>query len=637
MKKIKITAVILAAAFSLPACSGTVPAESTYNESVPSLIADAVGDQSGNGGSASGSGIGRYAGLTAEEIVSMLTLEQKAAQMMQPTLYNVDPSTMADTDYGSILSTIADWPMPSDEDWFSIVTGYQQYALQSDAAIPFIYGNDSVHGVNCASGCTIFPHNINIGAAGDPELTEEYGRLVGSDIAHTGMLLNFSPCVAAAQDPRWGRTYESYSSDNGIVAEMATAYARGLLSENVLVCPKHFFGDGYTVYGTGEDPMTMLIDRGDAQMSQEQIDEQLAVYQALIDEGVQFIMLSHSSLNGVKMHENAEFISILKDDMGFQGIVLTDWDSILNCSGDSFEENVINCVNAGIDMIMQDTDHEGVMEVIIDAVNDGTISMDRIDDAVTRIIRVKLEAGLFDDPYLSGLSPSYDYGSEESREVARQLAAESFVPLKVGDYMTIEPGMKVFVMGPASDDIGVQCGGWTNWWQGSTDADMYGEHFVEGTTILEGLTAAADEIGFEVITESSRLGECDMIVLCVGEIPYAEWYGDTEDLSITGELALYGNNSAIAEAADTGIPTVAVILAGRNVIVDGYINAWDSCLMCYLPGSEGGNAVADVLTGQVTPTGTLPMPYYSSVDQIGTGDCWHDVGWSALLETQTVD
>ena len=614
MKYRKIAATLLTLPFiAATACSGTETPSSVITD--PSAILESATD---------------YSSMTPEEICASLTLEQKAAQMMEPTFYHVDPSEMATIDYGSILSKPEQWPMPTAEEWFELVNSYQTYAMQSDAGIPYIYGNDSLHGVNFASGCTNFPHNINIGAAHDVELTEEYGQLVGSDITYTGMLLNYSPCVAAAQDPRWGRTYESYSSDNTIVTELSVAYTRGLLAQDILVCPKHFFGDGYTLFGTGEDPQTMLIDRGDARMTQDQIDDQLAVYQALIDEGVQFIMLSHSSLNGIKMHENAEYIAILKNEMGFEGVVISDWDSIMNCSGDTYKDNIILGVNAGIDMFMTDYQHAEAMQYIIDGVNEGLISEERIDDAVTRIIRVKKEAGYFEDPFLENLSPSYEFNSDRSHEVARQLAAESFVALKAGDHMTIEPGMRVFVTGPAADDMGVLCGGWTYFWQGATDDDIGGEHFADGNTILDALYIAADEIGFEVVTDEDEIDTCDMVVLCVGEVPYAEWYGDTEDLSITGSHGLWNNSDAIELAEESGLPTLTLIAAGRNVIIDEYIDQWDSCIMLYLPGSEGGNAVADILTGEVELTGTLPMPYYSSVDQIGTDECWHDIGWNAL-------
>lgn len=615
MRYRKLSALALTLSFvTATACTGTPVQSETVISDPSAILADATD----------------YSSMTPEEICAALTLEQKAAQMMEPTFYHVDPSEMAAIDYGSILSKPEQWPMPTAEEWFELVTLYQTYAMQSDAAIPYIYGNDSLHGVNFASGCTIFPHNINIGAANDVELTEEYGQLVGSDIAYTGMLLNYSPCVAAAQDPRWGRTYESYSSDNTIVRDLSVAYTRGLLSEGVIVCPKHFFGDGYTVFGTGEDPQTMLIDRGDASMTQDQIEDQLEVYQALIDEGVQFIMLSHSSLNGIKMHENAEYISILKDEMGFEGVVISDWDSIMNCSGETYKDNIILGVNAGIDMFMTDYQHAEAMQYIIDGVNEGLISEDRVNDAVTRIIRVKMEAGYFEDPFLENLSPSYEFNSDRSHEVARQLAAESFVPLKAGDHMTVEPGMRVFVTGPAADDMGVLCGGWTYFWQGATDEDVGGEHFADGNSILDALYVAADEIGFEIVTDEDEIDTCDMVILCIGEVPYAEWYGDTADLSITGSHGLEDNSDAIELAEESGLPTLTLIAAGRNVIIDDYIDQWDSCIMLYLPGSEGGNAVADVLTGETELTGTLPMPYYSSVDQIGTDECWHDIGWSAL-------
>ena len=575
--------------------------------------------------------------MTPEEICATLTLEQKAAQMMQPTVYNVKPSQMKNIDYGSILSRVDNFPMPTADEWRSVVTNYQTNAMQSKAGIPFIYGNDSVHGVNFASGCVIFPHNINVGAANDPQLTEQYGKVVGSDIAHTGMILNFSPCVATAKDPRWGRTYESYSSDSKIVTSLATAYTKGLASEGIVACPKHFFGDGMTAYGTGENPSTMLIDRGEATLTEEQIQEQLDIYQALIDEGVMVIMLSHSSLNGTKMHENEKYISILKNDMGFQGIVLTDWDSIMNCSGDSYKDNIIIGVNAGIDMFMTETEHENAMNYIIEGVNEGKISEERINDAVTRIIRVKKEAGLFDDPYLENLNPTYEFNSQESHDVARQMAAESFVPLKIGGHTYITSGMKVFVTGPAADDVGAMCGGWTNWWQGMSDQDFAGygtgvEHFREGNSIVEALTKASQEMGFEIITDESQIGSCDVVLLCIGEKPYAEWYGDTPDLSLNGSCALKGNSEAIELAKKSGKPTVALIVAGRNVIISDYIDQWDSCIMLYLPGTEGGNAVADVLTLKTPLRGTLPMPYYSSVDQIGTGKTWHDVGWSAMQD-----
>ncbi|MBR2751912.1 MAG: glycoside hydrolase family 3 protein [Clostridiales bacterium] len=583
-----------------------------------------------------------FDGLSAEEICSMLSLEDKAAQMVQGACYLMDKEDMQDKCYGSVLSYDQSlWPSFTLEQWQERVRGFQEAALLSQTRIPYIYGNDFLHGINSASGTVIFPHNINLGAADDEALTFEMGVLTGSDMVHSGMLWNFSPCVAAAQDPRWGRTYESYSNDESVVRRLAVAYSNGLLSQGVVVCGKHFLGDGYTKYGTGEDSdVDRLIDRGDAQMSEEQIKESLDTYKALIDAGVQSIMLSHSSVNGVKMHENGELIRKLKEEYGFEGVILSDWDSLHNCSGESFKDNVILCVNAGIDMFMEAEQFEATRQYIIEGVEEGSISSERIDDAVTRILRMKINCGLFNDPFGEEREPSYEWNSKHEHEVARELAAKSMVPLKLPESgpMKLEEGKKVFVMGPAANDSGALCGGWTYIWQGLSDAENDGEHWCkEGPTILEALQANQAEGGYEIITDKERIDECDMILLCVGEIPYAEWVGDTEDLKIDGELGLDGNKAAIEWARDSGKPTLTLIVAGRNVIIDEYVENWNEVIMCYLPGSEGGNAVVDILTGAVEFNGRLPMPYYSSVSQIGSeeGECWLPAGYSAAVKNST--
>ena len=341
-------------------------------------------------------------------------------------------------------------------------------------------------------------------------------------------------------------------------------------------------------------------------------------------------MPSHSSLNGLKMHENEEYLMKLKNEMGFEGMIITDWESLHNCSGETYADNIILCINAGCDMLMEPAGFDEARDIIVQAVNDGKISEERIDDAVTRILRVKIAAGLFEDPYFQNREPAYDWNSDYSHEIARQAAAESFVVLKDDGPMELTEGMRVFVTGPAADDMGVLCGGWTNNWQGMSDEEA-GMEWRSGNTILEALEDAADEIGFEIVTDADEIDTCDVVLLCVGEMPYAEWYGDAENLSITGDLALPGNAEAIALAEEADIPTITLIVAGRNVLISNYIDDWATVIMCYLPGTEGGNAVADVLTGAAEAGGTLPMPYYSSEGQIGSSEVWHDVGYSATV------
>lgn len=581
-----------------------------------------------------------FEGLTAEEIVALLTTEEKANQMIQGANYDMPLDQMKDNCFGSVLSHDPSMPAASADEWFQLVSDYQDAALLSGTRIPYIYANDCVHGINEASGSVIFPHNINVGAAQDEALAFEMGLLNGSDMLHCGFLWTFSPCVASAQDPRWGRTYESYSSDEERVIEMSVAYTKGLMSQGVIPCPKHFFADGYAQYGTGEGDY--LIDRGDATLTDEQFQSCMSVYQALIDTGVPSIMLSHSSVNGVKMHENKEMIDYLRNEMGFQGVIISDWGSVYNCSGSTAKENVILCVNAGVDMFMEESNTEGIRDYIVEAVNEGSISMERLDEAATRIIQMKLDYGIFEDPYLTNRVASYEWNSEHAHEVARELAAKSMVPLALPEEgaITLEAGMKVFVLGPAADDSGALCGGWTYLWQGMSDQDYEEKFCVEGPTILEALQANAAEVGYEIVTDADEMENCDVILLCVGEKPYAEWYGDTEDLALVGDLGLVGNRKAIETVAEykeskkNTIPVVTLIVAGRNVIIEDYKENWDEVIMCYLPGSEGGNAVVDILTGKVDFNGTLPMPYYSSVEQIGTEECWLPVGYSAAIPAE---
>ena len=580
---------------------------------------------------------GKYEGMTADQIAASLTLEQKADQMVQPAIYNTSNTMMGTHDYGSILSTWdGTFVKETPEDWYDRICKIQSNAVASSAAIPFVYGQDSVHGVNYSLNTVIFPHNINIGMAGDADLAYQMGTAVAEEILPTGMLWNFSPCVASAQDPRWGRTYESYSSDPEIVQELAAAYTRGLTEHGVIACPKHFFGDGNTLMGTGESLNgRTLLDRGDAQLSDEEIEALLAVYQAQIDSGAQSLMVSHSALNGIKMHENQHYlIDVLRGQMGFKGVVLSDWESIHNIkSTDNFEEQVVTAVNAGIDMLMEPDQFESCAKIICNGVRKGDISEERVNEAVTRIIQMKMDAGLFEDPYLedplAGINadPAKQCGSEAHKELAAELVRDSMVLLKNEDsVLPLQPGTKVYVTGPAANDVGVQCGGWTRCWQGMTDT-IYGGRLIEdGTTLLDGLQGASANGEISVITDSEQAGQADVVILCLGEIPYAEWYGDTEDLSITGPMGLNGNQAAIREAASLDKPVITLLFTGRNTIIEEYAEGWNAIVMCGLPGSEGA-AAADVLTGKHDFTGHLSMPWFKDEADIESGQALYPVGY----------
>lgn len=560
----------------------------------------------------------KYKGMSAEEIVETLTLEQKAMQMVLPAIYNTSISDMKENCYGSVLSQSEALTYLK---WQETVTKFQKAALESEAGVPFIYGQDDVHGVNYCANAVYYPQNIGMGAANDPELMYKIGQATADEAKLCYMLWNYAPCVAQSVDPRWGRTYESYGSDLEIIKNLSVQYTKGLVDSGVVACPKHFFGDGNVKYGTGEkSDVDRLIDRGDAILSDEEIEKLLEIYQAQIDAGAQTIMISHSSLNGLKMHENAKYIQYLKNEMGFEGFIVSDWDSVQKTSGATYKEQVITSVNSGIDMLMEVSDYKEASSIIVQAVLDGEIDEARVNDAVTRILKVKIQMGLMDDPMLHNMKVvQNETGSDEYRALAEQAVEESLVLLKNdNDTLPLKKGTKVYVCGPAADNDRAQCGGWTIDWNCSPDEDIDGV-----TSILEGLKEKQEEYGITLVDSAD---EADVVILVVGEQAYAEWNGDTADLELCGSLGLDGNEAAIKEAKESGKPVVTLIVAGRQIIIDKYYDEWDSVVMCYLPGSEG-QGVTNVICGESDFRGKLPSPWYSNVNDIESNNYWLPVGY----------
>ena len=566
-----------------------------------------------------------YAGMSVEEILSSLTTEQKAMQMVQPACYNTDPKKMKKNCYGSVLSRNFYY---DSKQWRAYIGSFQEMAVRSEAGIPFIYGQDDVHGVNYALNTVIFPHNIGLGAADDEELMYQIGQITADEAKLCHMLWNFAPCIAQSNDPRWGRTYESYGSDLELIKRLSTAYTKGLQDGGIIACAKHFFGDGNVAYGSGEGDM--LIDRGDAVLNEEEIEALLCVYQAQIDAGVRTIMISHSSVNGVKMHENRKYIDLLKNEMGFKGFIVSDWNSIQNTSKQSYYDQVVTGINAGIDMLMEVDRFDEAASIIVKAVENGDISQERVDDAVRRILQVKKDAGIIADPFCEKIETiQKETGSEEYRELAERAVEESLVLIKnQNDILPLKENTKIFIMGPAADDDVAQCGGWTMDWNQSELSDIPGV-----TSVLEGFKKKAQEYGIS-ISDSAK--DADVIVLVLGEKAYAEWNGDAEDLDLCGEFSLPGNKAAIDEADSYGKPIVTCIIAGRNIFIADYIERWDGVVMCYLPGSEA-QGIADVLCGGSDFKGRLPSPWYASVSQIGSEDAWLEKGFGLTYQDRDED
>lgn len=571
--------------------------------------------------------------LSTEEKVAILlsemTLEEKAGQMVQASMRVVTGDQMANLSIGSVLSGGGDFPGQNKvEDWTEMIEGLQTAAMQSPHQIPMMYGLDAVHGIGLVKDAVVFPHNIGLGAANDPELMYKMGAAVAEEMKLLGVLWNFSPCIAVNADPRWGRTYECFSSDPAIVTALADAYIKGLMDHGVMPTLKHYVADGGAVFGTGEG--NFLIDRGEAQMSEEDLRKvHLAPYEALIKSGAKTVMASHGSYVKVKMHKNEYLITnVLKGELGFSGFVISDWESINNLDGDSLQENVVMALKAGIDMFMEPFNYVAVRQAIINSVNDGLIPQERIDDAVTRILTVKFEMGLFDDPYQEKITHEVtSLGSEEYRALAKELVEKSLVLLKNdNNTLPLKQGQKIFVTGPAINDIGMQCGGWGLSWQGYMDGGN--GKVTSGTTILEGLQAYAEEYGLEIITDENEAKNADVVIMAIGEMPYAEYEGDTDKMTLTDKPAHFDNEKTIEFVDSLDKPTVTLIIAGRNVLITEYLDKWDSIVMCYLPGTEG-DGIASVLVGEKPFTGKLAMPYYKEYDDIAKEDVelLFDVGY----------
>lgn len=566
-----------------------------------------------------------YATMTPEEIVGTLTLEQKAAQMVQPILYKTqadESKPMSVNCYGSIYG---DEGMLTAEQWRKTLDEFQKEAIESEAGIPYIVAQDDVHGVGYCVDGVYFPHNIGQGAANDEELAYQVGKITADESRMCHMLWNLYPCVAQSNDPRWGRNYECYGSDLEQIKKLSTAYTKGLIDGGVVATAKHFFGDGNVKYDTGErSDFTRLIDRGDAQLTDAEIKELLKVYQAQIDAGVQAIMVSYSSLNGKKMHENAEYIGKLRTEMGFKGLIMSDSMAVQNTSPKTFEEQVITAVNCGIDLLMEGLKYDEVRQIIIKAVKEGKITEARVNEAATRVIKLKKDIGLFEDPLCEKLTTvQKEPGTMEYRAVAEKLVEKSLVLLKNdNNTLPFKQGTKVYITGPNADNTRAQCGGWTMGWKESHTSDIVGV-----TTIKEAFERYAKDYGIEVITDPKEAEKADVVLLCVGEDAYAEWYGDLSDIDLRGVgMGMY-NSEAIDSARALKKPVVACIIAGRHLAMStDDFNNWDSVVMCYLPGSEG-KGISDVLCGCSNFSGKIPEPWYNATRKIGTDDQFFKTGY----------
>ena len=546
-----------------------------------------------------------------------MTLAEKVGQMTQADHSGIkDPADVQRLFLGSVLNGGDADPAAGNSlaAWRAMVEGYQAHALQTRLRIPLIYGIDAVHGNNNVVGAVVFPHNIGLGATRDSALVRRIAEITAEETRAVGANWAFAPCVCTPQDIRWGRTYEGFSEDPSIVAPLGAAAVRGLQGRDLrdprhlAASVKHFAGDGGTSVGSGIDGK---LDQGDTRVDSATLRRvHVAPYLPAIAAGAATIMPSYSSWNGVKMSANRTMLTdVLKGELGFDGFLISDYKAINQVDPD-FKTAIAKSVNAGMDMAMQPDDYARFIELLTENVNEGKVPMARIDDAVTRILRVKLAMGLLEPGYEPRADRALEarFGSAEHRAVARQAVRESMVLLK-NARAALPLGMtarRIHVVGRSADDIGNQTGGWTIFWQGKSGATTTG-----GTTILAAIRKAAGR-GTEVTysADGSGAAGADAVVVVVGETPYAEMRGDRLDLGLDP-----ADRAAVAAAHATGARVIVVVLSGRPLILGDVADQADAVLAAWLPGTEG-DGVADVLFGAYRPTGTLSFSWPRAMTQV---------------------
>jgi len=551
-----------------------------------------------------------------DSIMALMTMEEKIGQMTQiDQQFLVKDSHISKYGIGSLLSGGGSTPDVNEfSSWADMYDNFQSIALGSRLGIPLIYGIDAVHGHNNVYGATIFPHNVGLGCANDYELTRKVSEATAIEVAATGINWDFSPCIAIPQDERWGRHYEGYSEDGEIVANLGEASIIGYQTDvlgssniSVLACAKHFIGDGATEWGTGMENQADKIDRGNALLTDSIIRAKyLPPYIKAIDAGVGTVMASFNSINGLKCHANGYlFNDLLKKELAFDGFVISDWRGIDEIPGD-FKSDIIISINAGIDMVMVPGDtvwggehYLDFLSLFQEAIEEESIAMERIDDAVSRILRIKYRIGLFENP-MADRSLLEKAGGKEHRAIAREAVQKSQVLLKNDGFLPLDKTKNYLVIGSGADDMGKQCGGWTIEWQGKLG------DITPGTTIWEGIQ---EQSSSTLYTEGME-GSFDGAVIVIGEDPYTEMEGDSDQLYLSEK-----DKESIETVKAMDIPYTIVLITGRPLIINEALDNANSFVVAWLPGTEG-NGVSDVLFGDVKPSAKLSFSWPKSMDNI---------------------
>lgn len=565
--------------------------------------------------------------VRVKDLLSRMTLLEKIGQMTQIERSVATAPSMKDRFIGSVLSGGGSKPFENAKsaDWADMIDGLQKAALETRLGIPIFYGVDAVHGNNNVYGTTIFPHNVGLGATRDADLVRKIGEVTAIEVRASGAHYAFAPCVAVSRDPRWGRSYESYSEDTEVVRKM-TSLVSGLQGQppeghpkgypflagrkNVLASAKHFVGDGGTETG---------INEGNTITSYEDLEKiHMAPYLDCLAQGVCTVMASYSAWNGSRLHTDHFLLTeVLKNKLGFMGFIISDWEALDRLyvpHGSNYRQSILSTVNAGIDMVMVPFRYELFLDEFLSLVESGEIPMTRIDDAVERILRVKFVAGLFEHP-LTDSSLQDLVGCKAHRELAREAVRRSLVLLKNGKdpkkpLLPLDKKAKrILVAGTHADNLGYQCGGWTITWEGTSG------RITEGTTILDAIKEVVEdkaEVTYELNPSPETFSSQDFsfAIVVVGEGPYVETGGDNLELKIPFDGA-----ELVSLVADR-VPTLMILVTGRPLVLEPQLlEKIDGLVVAWLPGSEG-RGITDVIFGDYAFEGRLPMTWFRSVDQL---------------------
>jgi beta-glucosidase len=555
-------------------------------------------------------------------LLSQMTLEEKMGQMIQANQASLkDPSDVEKLFLGSLLSGGSSDPKTGNGvvDWTDHYDSLQSRTQNTRLRIPILYGIDAVHGHSNVLGAVLFPHNIGLGCTRNPQLVERAARITAIETRATGINWTFAPCVTVPRDERWGRTYEGFGEDPELARTLGEAAVRGYQGDDLsdplslLACAKHFIGDGGTKYGTGRKlrDNLQILDRGNVILSEAELRRiHLAGYIAAIKAGVGTIMPSYSSWNGVKCSGSKRLLTeILKDELKFDGFLISDYDAIDEMPGD-YKTQIETSVNAGIDMFMVSTKYRELYGLLLELVRDNRVATSRIDDSVKRILRVKFDTGLMDPnrSHLADRKLHAQFGSPAHRNVARECVRASLVLLK--NKKRVLPASKrlsrIHLAGKSADDIGNQCGGWTISWQGKSGPNTTG-----GTTILKAVQETVSPSTMVTYSkDGSNAGGADLGIVVIGETPYAEWMGDRQMLELSDE-----DVAVVENMKQAGMPLVVVLISGRPIIIDKILDKADALVAAWLPGTEG-RGVTDVLFGDFKFVGKLSCSWPRSMHQI---------------------